>query len=143
MAMFLSPKHGKLRQLNGNRSAALFLLPAVFILLFVYGFPLVFNLVVSFTDWTGIGWNMNFVGGYQYKDIFATPAIRTVLGNNMKFLVGTLVLQNIFALWLSTWLTDKFRGRNFRKAFFGRFFRRFMPCKQIRLFLFENGDVLF
>jgi len=114
--MLYSAKGGQLQRRKVNLAAILFLLPALVMLLFIYGFPLLFNLYISFTDWTGIGWNMNLIGPRHYLDIFTNPALTRVLTNNMKFLVGTLVLQNIFALWLSTWLTEKFRSRNFFRS---------------------------
>ena len=101
-----------------NWAGGLFIAPAAFMLIFVYAIPLLFNLVVSFTDWTGIGWGMKFIGIRNYIDIFTDRVIITVLGNNLQFLVGTVVLQNIFALWLSTWLVRKFWGRNFFRSLF-------------------------
>ena len=116
IAMWAPSRQGDLRRRKTNWSAGLFLLPAIIILVFIYGFPLLFNLSISFTNWTGIGWKMDFVGLHQYVDIFTNKTITRVVGNNMQFLVGTLVLQNVFALMLSTWLTENFRGRNFFRS---------------------------
>jgi len=106
---------GGLRQ-QQKLPTIIFLAPAVFMLLWIYGFPLIFNIAISLTDWTGITWNMNFIGVKNYGTIFTERAIFTVLGNNMKFLIGTVAIQNILALWLSTWLVRNFRGRNFFRS---------------------------
>ena len=120
VAMKVLQNQGRLPQ-HSKWPTAVFLAPAVLIMLLIYGFPLLFNIIISFTNWTGIGWDMQFVGFNNYTNIFTNKDTFTVLGNNVKFLVGTVVLQNVFALWLSTWLVQKFRGRNFFRSVF------FMP----------------
>ena len=120
IAMKFLHNHGGLQRQSRWPTVA-FLAPAVIMLLFIYGFPLLFNVIISFTNWTGIGWDMKFVGLNNYINIFTNKATFTVLGNNVKFLVGTVALQNGFALWLSTWLVQNFRGRNFFRSMF------FMP----------------
>lgn len=85
-------------------------------LIFVYAGPLLFNIATSLTNWTGLGWNMKFVGLTNYLNMFKENEILTTLLNNVKFLIGTLVLQNVLAIWLSTWLARKFRGQNFFRS---------------------------
>jgi raffinose/stachyose/melibiose transport system permease protein len=108
---------GRARKKNGQ--ALLFLAPALALLLFVYAGPLLFAMAVSLTDWTGIGWNMNFVGLSNYRAMFTESYMGLVLTNNLKFLLGTLLLQNLFALGLALLLGRHFRGCSaFRAIFF-------------------------
>jgi len=109
---------GQTRRRRVNWAAGLFLAPAILMLLFIYAGPLLFAFAISFTDWTGIGWRMNFVGVNNYITMFREKTMYTVLGNNARFLVGTVIIQNVLGIVLSTFLSRGFRGRNFFRAVF-------------------------
>ncbi|SEM53237.1 carbohydrate ABC transporter permease [Paenibacillus sp. OV219] len=91
--------------------------PVLFSLTFSY-YPALSLIYYSFTDWSGLGWDMNWVGFDNYKEVFTRPEIFGVFKNNAYYFVGGL-LQTVIALYFAVILTSKLRGRNmFRSMFF-------------------------
>ncbi|MBB6673956.1 carbohydrate ABC transporter permease [Cohnella nanjingensis] len=92
-------------------------IPVLLSLTFSY-YPALSLLYYSFTDWSGLGWDMNWVGFDNYKEIFTRPEIFSVFKNNAYYFVGGL-LQTAIALYFAVVLTSKLKGRNgFRALLF-------------------------
>ncbi|MFC3802877.1 carbohydrate ABC transporter permease [Cohnella sp. GCM10012308] len=92
-------------------------IPVLLSLTFSY-YPALSLLYYSFTDWSGLGWDMNWVGFDNYKEIFSRPEIFGVFKNNAYYFVGGL-LQTCVALYFAVVLTSRLRGRNiFRSMLF-------------------------
>jgi len=92
-------------------------IPVLLSLTFSY-YPALSLLYYSFTDWSGLGWDMNWVGFDNYKEIFSRPEIFGVFKNNAYYFVGGL-LQTAVALYFAIVLTSRLRGRNiFRSMLF-------------------------
>jgi raffinose/stachyose/melibiose transport system permease protein len=64
----------------------------------------------SLTDWNGLGYNMNWVGLANYKEIFTRPEIFGAFKNNLYYFVGGL-LQTSVALYFAIILNSRLRGR--------------------------------
>ncbi|WP_217594873.1 carbohydrate ABC transporter permease [Cohnella sp. GbtcB17] len=92
-------------------------IPVLLSLTFSY-YPALSLLYYSFTDWSGLGWEMNWVGFDNYKEIFSRPEIFGVFKNNAYYFVGGL-LQTAVALYFAIVLTSRLKGRNiFRSMLF-------------------------
>lgn len=92
-------------------------IPVILSLTFSY-YPALSLLYYSFTDWSGLGWEMNWVGFENYKEIFSRPEIFGVFKNNAYYFVGGL-LQTAVALYFAIVLTGRLKGRNvFRSLLF-------------------------
>ncbi|MDG0793172.1 sugar ABC transporter permease [Cohnella ginsengisoli] len=92
-------------------------IPVLLSLTFSY-YPALSLLYYSFTDWSGLGWEMNWVGFDNYKEIFSRPEIFGVFKNNAYYFVGGL-LQTAVALYFAIVLTSRLKGRNiFRSLLF-------------------------
>ena len=87
------------------------LIPVLLSLTFTY-IPAASLLYFSFTDWTGLGWEMNWVGLDNYKEIFSRPEIFGVFKNNAYYFVGGLI-QTAISLYFAVILTNRLKGRNF------------------------------
>lgn len=100
----------------------LFMSPAIAALAFIYLVPIIFMLAISVTDWTGVGWRLNFVGLQNFVRI-VTGGERTLtpIVNVFAFAVGTVVIQNILGVAFALVLDRQFRGREFFRTIF------FMP----------------
>lgn len=85
-------------------------LPLILLLLFTY-YPSVMLFYYSFTDWDGFGFDMNFVGLKNYKEIFANPEYFQILRNNLYYFIGGIV-QTALALFFAVILNTKLKGRN-------------------------------
>jgi raffinose/stachyose/melibiose transport system permease protein len=92
-------------------------IPVLLSLTFSY-YPAISLLYYSLTDWTGLGWDMNFIGLDNYKEIFTKPEVFGALKNNLYYFIGGLV-QVALSLYFAVILTGKLRGRNgFRAMLF-------------------------
>ncbi|KKC48103.1 MULTISPECIES: carbohydrate ABC transporter permease [Paenibacillus] len=92
-------------------------IPVLLSLTFSY-YPAVSLIYYSFTDWTGTGWDMNWVGLDNYKQIFSEPEVFNALKNNAYYFVGGLI-QVAFSLWFAVILTGRLKGKyGFRVALF-------------------------
>ncbi|MFE4668717.1 carbohydrate ABC transporter permease [Streptomyces sp. NPDC056716] len=65
--------------------------------------PGILTAVFAFTDWSGIGYNANFVGLENFRDILEDPVFATALSNNIKWVVLFLTLPAVIGL-LTAWL---------------------------------------
>ncbi|WP_138495125.1 carbohydrate ABC transporter permease [Paenibacillus pinistramenti] len=89
-------------------------IPVVLSLMFSY-YPAFSLLYYSFTDWTGLGWEMHWVGFANYKEVFTRPEIFSVFEHNAYYFVGGLI-QTAVALFFAVILTGKLKGRNVFRA---------------------------
>lgn len=94
----------------------LFLLPATFLVLFIFLVPFVYSIVIAMTDWDGISKDIQFVGLQNFLDLLKEKEILEVLKNNFIYFVEIVVIQNITAIFLATLLKEGFKGRNFFRA---------------------------
>ena len=97
-------------------------------------YPALSLLYYSLTDWSGLGWDMNFIGFDNYVEIFTKPEVFSSLKNNLYYLVGGLI-QVVFALYFAVILTSKLKGRNgFRVALF----LPYVPHSVATVIMFKN-----
>jgi raffinose/stachyose/melibiose transport system permease protein len=108
-------------------------IPVLFSLTFSY-YPALSLLYYSFTDWTGLGWEMHWVGFANYKEIFTRPDIFGAFKNNAYYFVGGLI-QTALALLFAVILTSKLRGRN---AFRAMLFLPYVLHSVATVIMFKN-----
>ena len=99
----------------------LFVAPALFMLLLVYGGPTIATVVLSFSNWDGVSRHFDFVGVRNFTTMLSDMEARTSLRNTLVFSVVTVVVQNVVALLLALALNTRLRGRTFFRSVF------FMP----------------
>lgn len=84
-----------------QRTAILFLLPAVVLLLCFMIYPLGKTIYYSFTAWYNFSAVQTFIGLENYKDLIRDPVVRTALRNTGILMAGVLLYQIGFALILA------------------------------------------
>jgi len=96
-----------------------FLSPWV-ILFSIFGlYPIIFSLFVSFTKYSGLNPNMEFVGFENYAKAFGDEIFLIALKNTLIFVVGTIPFTTGIALVIAILLNNKrLKGRNFFKSGF-------------------------
>lgn len=101
------------------RIAALFMAPALLILLAFVAWPMISALRLSFTDASGFG-VPSWVGLDNYVQVFTDPKIRTTLGNTALYTALFTPTALLVALGLAVLLTNRaLLGRDvFRTALF-------------------------
>ncbi len=84
-----------------QRTALLFLLPAVVLLICFMIYPLGKTIYYSFTAWYNFSAVQTFIGLKNYKDLIRDPVVRTALRNTAILMAGVLLFQIGFALILA------------------------------------------
>ncbi len=97
------------------------LLPVTLYAIFV-GYPLVYNVYLSFVDWNGLSTTMKFVGFSNYTELFHDPTFWDSLKNTLRWVAGAIVFADGVAFLFAVF----FRSG---KVHFGTFFRMlfFLP----------------
>lgn len=89
-----------------------FILPAFIYMLIVLGYPLVYNLYLSFRNVDVKNLTKGgdiFVGLQNYKNLFADPTFRLVLKNTFVFTIACLVFQFTIGFALALFFNQKFK----------------------------------
>lgn len=84
-----------------QRTAIIFLIPAVVLLLCFMIYPLGKTIFYSFTAWYNFSTEQTFIGLNNYKELIADPVIRVALRNTVILMAGVLIFQIGFALILA------------------------------------------
>ena len=84
-----------------QRTAIIFLIPAVVLLLCFMIYPLGKTIFYSFTAWYNYSTEQTFIGLDNYKELIADPVIRVALRNTVILMAGVLIFQIGFALILA------------------------------------------
>jgi ABC-type sugar transport systems, permease components len=92
-------------------------IPIILLVLFSY-YPLCKLVELSFSDWNGISKSYNYIGIENFREIFLTPDIFKVFGNNMAYIV-VAVIQQFVGLFLAILLDSNLKGKKgFRAILF-------------------------
>ena len=108
-------KLGYKREWQKRKILILFLtIPMLFLLYFTV-YPIITMFYYSFTDWKGSVSPYDFVGVYNYKNIFTTESYRNVFVTAGYYLLAGL-LQQVLSLFLAVIMNKKLRGSGFFKG---------------------------
>ncbi len=88
-----------------------FILPAVIFMLALIGYPIIYNIIISFQDATALTISQNskaFAGLKNYRDIFGDPLFWTSFKNTFVYTGGCLVFQFVIGFALALFFSKKF-----------------------------------
>ncbi|MDJ0896690.1 MAG: sugar ABC transporter permease [Alphaproteobacteria bacterium] len=94
-----------------RRFKYLIIAPAVFILLFIGLFPLVYSLVVSFQNITMLEEDSSFHGLLHYRALFADARLWQAIGHTLFLTAVALPLELILGLLMAFLFLDRMPGR--------------------------------
>ena len=131
----------------------LFISPSLALLLLFLVAPILLAVYISFTNWSGVtsptSSAVQWVGLHNYRTILTQPGLYQsdfgeAIRNNFYFVIFTVPLQTIFALWLAVLVNNKFlRGRGFfRTAFYFPSITSSIAITTIFIFLFQGEGVV-
>src|SRR5699024_6065595 len=99
----------KMKKRIGENAFANVLLLKAFIFLSLFTFyPIIKSIRLSF--FSGPVTRLEFAGLDQYKNVLSDPLVGKVLLNNAIFLIGTVPVGLMLAMWLAIWLNKKLKG---------------------------------
>jgi raffinose/stachyose/melibiose transport system permease protein len=88
-----------------SKGYTVFLMPGVFAFLLLIVFPLLANIGVCFTKWTGVG-TPTWVGLANYQKAMGDSSFWASFKNNMLLIVAMTIIPTIIGLFLATFLFD-------------------------------------
>jgi raffinose/stachyose/melibiose transport system permease protein len=114
------PPAGKRASYLRRRTAINYALvaPALLLSIVIVVIPGILTLLFAFTDWSGVGFDVNFIGGRNFHDILADPVFATALTNNIKWLVMFLTLPAVIGLLTAMLLLRRKRIRTFYQVIY-------------------------
>ncbi len=106
--------------MSQSRLTALILLsPWILSFLVFWLFPLVYSLVMGFTDYRLVARDWTWVGFDNYRSLLQDGAFRSSIENTLVFVLGTVPVTTILALGMALLVNRQFPGRGlFRAGFF-------------------------
>jgi raffinose/stachyose/melibiose transport system permease protein len=110
------PRGGHFRRQTATNY--LLVAPALVLSVVIVVIPGILTLLFAFTDWSGIGFDVDFIGLQNFRDILADPVFATSLMNNIKWLVLFLVLPALVGLLTAALLLKRKRMRTFYQVIF-------------------------
>ncbi|MDQ3862405.1 MAG: sugar ABC transporter permease [Actinomycetota bacterium] len=111
-------RRGWFKEEFGNperRTAYYMVLPSLLIIVVVAFFPILYGLVLSFTDST-VGGFGSFIGFENYTEMFQNPDFLAGLSNTVIFTVISVALEFIIGLGIALAINRAFRGRGLVRA---------------------------
>jgi len=97
-------------------------LPALFVFLMIVYYPFINSVIYSFTDWSGMSLNMNFIGFENYAGLPGDKLINAGILNTLLIALYAVIIQNALSLLLALALDGKLRLKGYYKAVF------YIPC---------------
>jgi len=91
----------------------IFPLPALIFVLALMVFPVIYTLVLSFSDWTlTSGRPISFAGLSSYMKILKEPRFIDAVGRTFYFTVGAVLCEAVIGIIIALILNREFRGKN-------------------------------
>lgn len=113
-----APRSGRTRRRRENIAGYAFMTPWLLGFVFIIGGPVVVSLYLSFTDYAVLG-TPEWVGAENYVRMFTSdPRFWAALRVTLIYLLVSVPLVQIFALFLATVLNKGIRGLPFYRAVF-------------------------
>lgn len=96
----------------------LFVLPICLLFGVFVVYPIVYNFIISFYEWSGVGTDKLFVGLQNYFTVFQGQVIYKILRNFVVFAVVTIGLQAIFGMIFASFFVNRLRGSSLFRILF-------------------------
>jgi multiple sugar transport system permease protein len=91
----------------------LLLLPAIIVILLVIGFPMLYSLYISFTNYTlTSAGNFHFIGFQNYMTLFRDPVFWDAFGRTILFMALAVNLEFIFGLLIAQMMARVIVGQS-------------------------------
>lgn len=109
-----------LSKLKGRWQAYFFVLPAVIFMLLLIGYPLVYNVILSFqnVDLSNLASDdKSFVGWQNYKTIIEEDVFSISVINTLVYTVASVVFQLTIGFFMAVFFSKDFRLASFLRGF--------------------------
>lgn len=96
---------------NKRVAGYLFVLPALLYMLLLVGYPIIYNVILSFQDVTAITLSQGthkFIGWNNFRTIFADPVFSKAFVQTIIYTLGSMLFQFIIGLVLALFFNNEF-----------------------------------
>lgn len=93
---------------DNKRTIALYMFPAILMIVVLLYLPIFINLYESFFSWGAMSSSHKFVGIGNYMKMFKDEVFYTALKNNMIFMIMSVIFQIGLSLIIANTLESKF-----------------------------------
>lgn len=90
-----------------NLTTFVFLLPWIITFIIFSVYPIIFSFGISFTDYTGLSPDINFVGLKNYFSLFKDEIFLKAMRNTFIFVIGTIPFTTVISILLAVLLNSK------------------------------------
>ncbi len=101
-----------------NLAGLMFVMPLVILFLVMNVYPIVYNLVISATDWNGIAKSWNFIGLTNYSKLLVNPVMPRVIRNFAVFGIATILIQAALGVLLASFFARGVKGAGLYRTVF-------------------------
>ena len=108
-----------MKSFKNQWSVYVFVIPAVIFMLLLIGYPLIYNIILSFqnVDLSSLtSGKSSFIGFENYKQLFATDVFGISVFNTIIYTVGSVVFQMLIGFLLAMFFSMKFRLASFLRG---------------------------
>jgi len=97
----------------------LFILPIFLLFGTFIIYPIVYNFIISFHEWSGVGNEKVFVGFQNYVNLFNGTVIWKILRNFVVFALVTVIVQAVLGMIFASFFINRLKGSGvFRVLFY-------------------------
>ncbi|MBO0476146.1 sugar ABC transporter permease [Vagococcus sp. DIV0080] len=96
----------------------LLVMPALLLSICIVIVPGILTIVMSFTDYNGISFDVNFVGLQNFQELFSNRVFWKAISNNMIWMALFLTVPVLLALGVSVILLKKKKSKNIYQVIF-------------------------
>lgn len=89
-----------------------FAVPGLFFFLAIVAYPTILGVYYAFTDWSGLGSSINFIGLDNFTALFSSRETVAALGNTVLMAASITILQNVIGLALALGVSSRIKSRN-------------------------------
>lgn len=92
--------------------------PWIITFVLFWAFPVLYSLVIGFTDYRLLSGEYHWVGWENYRQLMSDPDFLSSLKNTFIFVLGTIPVTTVLALGMALLINRRFRGRAFFRSVF-------------------------
>jgi multiple sugar transport system permease protein len=111
-----NPKYSIGHKTKFHAMPYLYLLPSAFIMLFILGYPVMYNLVISFFRWTLKNPEKTFNGFSNYIAVLTGEKFFVILRNTLVWTALGVFLQMVIGIALALFVDDLARGKRYMRT---------------------------
>lgn len=102
--------------MKSGKQAYSYLLPSALIMMLVLGYPIVYNLIISFFRWTLRSPEKPFIGFANYIAVLGGEKFLIILWNTIVWTVAGVFLQMVIGIALALFVNDLVQGKKFMRT---------------------------